>query len=102
MRSAPISCSWDRTSRAATSAIRASRGRAASSTGSLRPVTRCPPLAEELWEHTTGGDRSVFDAGWPAFDSALASEDTIELVVQVNGKVRGKVRVARELRGPAG
>ena len=56
-----------------------------------------PHLAEELWEHTTGGDRSVFDSPWPTFDAALASEDTIELVVQVNGKVRGKVRVAREI-----
>ena len=56
-----------------------------------------PHLAEELWEYTTGGERSVFDAGWPAFDPALAAEDTIELVVQVNGKVRGKVRVARDI-----
>ena len=51
-----------------------------------------PHLAEELWEQT-GGEGSVFDAGWPAFDPALAAEDSIELVVQVNGKVRAKIVV---------
>jgi leucyl-tRNA synthetase len=51
-----------------------------------------PHLAEELWEQT-GGEGSVFDAGWPVFDPALAAEDTIELVVQVNGKVRAKIGV---------
>ena len=56
-----------------------------------------PHLAEELWEHANGGERSVFDAGWPAFDPVLAAEDSIELVVQVNGKVRGKVRVAPDI-----
>jgi leucyl-tRNA synthetase len=54
-----------------------------------------PHFAEECWErlgHTT----SVFDAAWPAFDPALAVESTIEVVVQVNGKTRGKVAVARD------
>ena len=51
-----------------------------------------PFIAEELWERF-GHAGSVFDAGWPAFDSGLAAEETIELVVQVNGKVRGKVQV---------
>ena len=53
-----------------------------------------PFIAEELWERM-GHEQSVFDSGWPAFDPALAAEDTIELVVQVNGKVRGKIQVAR-------
>jgi leucyl-tRNA synthetase len=39
----------------------------------------------------------VFDAGWPEFDPALAAEDLIELVVQVNGKVRSKIAVLREI-----
>lgn len=53
-----------------------------------------PYLADELWEqlgHTT----SVFDSSWPEFDPALLVEDEIELVVQVNGKVRGKIRIER-------
>jgi leucyl-tRNA synthetase len=52
-----------------------------------------PHLAEECWEalgHTT----SVFDAGWPSFDPAMLVDDEVDLVVQVNGKMRGKLRVA--------
>jgi leucyl-tRNA synthetase len=55
-----------------------------------------PHVAEELWERL-GHDGSVLDAGWPAFDPAVAAEDTIELVVQVNGKLRGKVTVPRDV-----
>jgi leucyl-tRNA synthetase len=55
-----------------------------------------PHLAEELWERL-GHAGSVFDAGWPTFDAALATEDTIELVVQVNGKVRGKISASRDI-----
>jgi len=55
-----------------------------------------PHIAEELWEQT-GGTGSVFDSAWPSFDPALAAEDTIELVVQVNGKVRGRITVARDI-----
>ena len=49
----------------------------------------------ECWErlgHTT----SVFEARWPAFDPALAVESTVEIVVQVNGKTRSKITVARD------
>ena len=55
-----------------------------------------PHIAEELWEQT-GGAGSVFDAAWPRFDSSLAAEGSIELVVQVNGKVRSKIVVARDI-----
>jgi leucyl-tRNA synthetase len=55
-----------------------------------------PHIAEELWEQT-GGAGSVFDSAWPSFDPALAAEDSIELVVQVNGKVRSKILVPREI-----
>ena len=54
-----------------------------------------PHIAEALWERL-GHEGSVFDGGWPRFDAALAAEDRIELVVQVNGKLRGKVPVMRE------
>jgi leucyl-tRNA synthetase len=55
-----------------------------------------PHIAEELWEHL-GHARGVFESRWPSFDPALATVDEIELVVQVNGKVRGKIRVARDI-----
>jgi leucyl-tRNA synthetase len=55
-----------------------------------------PHIAEELWEQT-GGTGSVFDSAWPSFDPVLAAEDSIELVVQVNGRLRGKIMVARDI-----
>ena len=56
-----------------------------------------PHIAEELWERMGGGQgASVFDSGWPAFDATLATEDEIEIGVQVNGKLRGSVRIARD------
>jgi leucyl-tRNA synthetase len=55
-----------------------------------------PHIAEELWEQS-GHEGSVFDGGWPEFDTALATEDTVELIVQVNGKLRGKIQVSRDV-----
>jgi leucyl-tRNA synthetase len=51
-----------------------------------------PHIAEELWERL-GHTRGVFESGWPSYDEALATEERIELVVQVNGKVRGRLHV---------
>ena len=56
----------------------------------MRPTL--PRAVEQL-----GHAKSVFDSGWPAFDAALAAEERVEMVVQVNGKVRGKVSLAREV-----
>jgi leucyl-tRNA synthetase len=55
-----------------------------------------PHIAEELWEQS-GQRGSVFDGGWPPFDAALATEETVELIVQVNGKLRGKIQAARDV-----
>jgi leucyl-tRNA synthetase len=55
-----------------------------------------PHIAEELWEQT-GGKGSVFDSAWPTYDPALAQEDAIELVVQVNGKVRSRILVPLDI-----
>ncbi len=56
-----------------------------------------PHFAEECWERL-GHATSVMDAGWPAFDAALATADTVELVVQVNGKVRARLVLPRGTR----
>ena len=48
-----------------------------------------PHLAEELWERL-GHPPSIFQHPWPAFDRAVATEDEVEIVFQVNGKVRSK------------
>jgi len=54
-----------------------------------------PHITEELWE-LLGYATSIFDARWPTFDPALTVEDTVVVPVQVNGKVRGRIEVARD------
>lgn len=51
-----------------------------------------PHIAEEIW-HTLGNDDTLAYEPWPSFDEALIREDTVEVPVQVNGKVRSKVKV---------
>jgi leucyl-tRNA synthetase len=51
-----------------------------------------PHLAEELWR-ALGGPGSLAYEPWPKFDPSLTKEDTIEVPVQVNGKLRSKVTV---------
>ncbi len=52
-----------------------------------------PHLAEELW-HVLGGDGLVSVAPWPSFDPILTVDDEVDMGVQVNGKMRGTIRVA--------
>ncbi len=51
-----------------------------------------PHIAEELWE-ATGHKGSLAFEPWPSFDDAKTIEDRVEIVLQVNGKVRGKLEV---------
>jgi len=51
-----------------------------------------PYLAEELWEEL-GHTGPVFRQPWPAYDSELAREEEAEVVIQVNGKLRGRIFV---------
>lgn len=53
-----------------------------------------PHLAEELWERA-GQKPSVGSEAWPAYDEALCIDDVVEMAVQVNGKVRGRVSLPR-------
>ncbi len=57
----------------------------------LAPIT--PHLAEELHERM-GGKGTVFKAGWPEVDEAACMTAEVEVAVQVNGKVRGRVTVS--------
>ncbi len=52
-----------------------------------------PYLAEELWEELARR-LPVFHHAWPTFDPELAREDEAEVVIQVNGKLRGRINVA--------
>ena len=51
-----------------------------------------PYLSQEIWEEL-GKDGPVFRQPWPSFDPDLAKEDLAEIVVQVNGKLRGRIHV---------
>jgi len=51
-----------------------------------------PHLAEELWQRT-GHDYSIHNQSWPKWDEALAREEEITLVIQVNGKLRDRITV---------
>jgi leucyl-tRNA synthetase len=51
-----------------------------------------PYVSQELWDEL-GNPGPVFRQSWPAFDPELAQEDEAEIVVQVNGKLRGRIRV---------
>ncbi|NTV52764.1 MAG: class I tRNA ligase family protein [Candidatus Firestonebacteria bacterium] len=54
-----------------------------------------PHLAEELWE-ALGNAPSVFGQSWPKWDKAVATEESVTVVVQVNGKLRSKLDVAAQ------
>jgi leucyl-tRNA synthetase len=48
-----------------------------------------PHMAEELWA-TLGQGYSVHTQAWPEYDAEKAKEDTVELVIMINGKPRGE------------
>ena len=56
----------------------------------MAPIT--PYLSEELWE-ATGHESSVHTQSWPEWDESLAADETITLVVQVNGRLRDRIEV---------
>ncbi len=55
----------------------------------------CPHIGEEIWSELGHEGTIAFEA-WPSFEEDKTKEDTIEIAVQVNGKVRGKVNVTME------
>ena len=55
----------------------------------------CPHVTEELWEKL-GHSNTIAKEPWPLFDDKKTIEEEYEMVVQVNGKVRGKVSVSQD------
>lgn len=62
----------------------------------LNPI--CPFITEELWE-MLGHSGTISYEAWPKYDEEKTIEDEIEIPVQVNGKLRGTVMVAKEATG---
>ncbi|MGY2290145.1 leucine--tRNA ligase [Pseudomonas sp. SDO528_S397] len=54
----------------------------------LAPIT--PHISHELWNRL-GHTGAVIDAGWPVLDDSALVQDTLQLVIQVNGKLRGQI-----------
>jgi leucyl-tRNA synthetase len=55
-----------------------------------------PHLAEELWEKS-GHTESIFQEKWPEYDANIICDEEIDLVIQVNGKVRDSVKVSADI-----
>ncbi|WP_400242865.1 leucine--tRNA ligase [Niallia sp. JL1B1071] len=57
----------------------------------LSPI--CPHMTEELWQIITGSNQSIAYEAWPAYDEAKLVDDEVEIVIQINGKVKAKLMV---------
>ncbi|MDP3049122.1 MAG: leucine--tRNA ligase [Thermodesulfovibrionales bacterium] len=51
-----------------------------------------PHISEELWE-SMGNKKSILEQKWPSWDENIAKEEEIELVIQINGKVKAKIMI---------
>ncbi|MFY1707200.1 leucine--tRNA ligase [Tritonibacter scottomollicae] len=60
----------------------------------MSPMT--PHLSEDIWAHQ-GGEGLIANAPWPVADEAMLVEDSVTLPIQVNGKRRGELTVAKDL-----
>jgi leucyl-tRNA synthetase len=59
----------------------------------LMVAPMAPHIAEELWE-MLGHKNGLWTERWPQFNAELAKDEEVEIVVQINGRVRGKLKVA--------
>ena len=53
----------------------------------------CPHIGEEMWQ-ILGHNETIAYEPWPTYDEAKTADDTVEIVVQINGKVRAKLNIA--------
>ncbi|MBR1439845.1 MAG: class I tRNA ligase family protein, partial [Lachnospiraceae bacterium] len=59
----------------------------------LNPVA--PHITEELWQ-TIGENGYVYEQSWPVYEEEKTVENTVEIALQVNGKVRGTLEIAKD------
>ncbi len=53
-----------------------------------------PHVTEEVWEACGLGDGIIAEAQWPEYDEAKCIDDTIEIVAQINGRIKAKLNIA--------
>ena len=80
----------------------AERGRAAmdEATGHMRAMLAeafAPHAAEEIWEQAKLGEGMACQQEWPAYDPEKCVDQTVEIAVQINGKVRSRISIAADL-----
>jgi leucyl-tRNA synthetase len=85
-----------------TNEIRAALDAGSGALGAARALVQllgpfAPFAAEELWRVDLGEQDSVHVAAWPVFDPALVAERTVQLIVQVDGRVRDRIEVAADI-----
>ena len=56
-----------------------------------------PHISEEMWANLKYGEMIAKDGVWPTFDEAKCVDDTVEIAVQINGKIRAKINVAIDI-----
>ena len=54
----------------------------------------CPHAGEEIWQKMGHDDTIAFES-WPTYDEAKTVEDTVEIAVQINGKTKGTIAIAK-------
>ena len=52
----------------------------------------CPHIGEEMWSILGHNDTIAYES-WPTYDEAKTADDTVEVILQINGKLRGKISV---------
>ena len=55
-----------------------------------------PHVAEEVWDNAQLGEGMVAEQKWPEYDEAKCKDETIEIAVQVNGKIKAKLNIAAD------
>ena len=60
----------------------------------LNPL--CPHITEEIWQTVFKHENTIAYEAWPTYDESLMVDDSYEMVVQVNGKIRGKIVVSTD------
>ena len=56
----------------------------------------CPHFCEEMWQEL-GHDTACCDTPWPSYDESALAEDTVEIIVQFNGKLKAKMKVEADI-----
>ena len=56
-----------------------------------------PHMAEEIWQNVLEHKNSIFLEKWPEFDEAMTKDEEVEMVVQVNGKIRDRITISADI-----